>query len=102
MRTMILFLVIGAASLGTTALTPSKAEATWPRYYAGYYPAYSYYPVYYPAYRSYYAPVYTPPVVQSYYYAPPVVQSYYYAPAPVVVTPSPVIRAYYPGAYYYP
>ena len=59
MRSLLLSLVLGAASLGLVAATPSKADATWWRsgspYYSGYYyPGYTsyYYPqtVYYPSY----------------------------------------------------
>jgi len=105
MRSVILTLVVGAASLGLVTLTPSKAEAGWRNYagYPAYYSRYSpaYYPTYYaPAYQSYYyappAPVY--PLVNSSYY--PTYNSYYYTP------PAPVYRSYYYAApapaYIYP
>jgi hypothetical protein len=106
MRKLILFLVMAVASLGLVALTPSQAEARYPRYYVGYsYPVYpypvSYYSGYYPTYygSAYYAyPTYYPTYSSSYYYTPPVYTGYYYAPAGVVATPAPVYRSYY----YYP
>jgi len=116
MRKVFLFLVMAAASFGLFALTPSRAEAAHPRYYAGYsYPTY-YRPAYYgpvnsgyyyppPVYRSYhypapvYYPTYYPTYTSSYYVAP--TTTYYYAPAPVVVPPRPVVREYvsFPGGY---
>jgi hypothetical protein len=103
MRSLLLWTVLGAATLGLFAVTPGTAEAQqwrWNRYYSGY-PAYSYAPWYYsypgyteyypPSYSNYYTPGYSsayyPPVYRSYYYGPPY-RSYYYTP--------------YRSYYYYP
>ncbi len=95
MRSLLMSLVVGAATLGVWGFAPAQAQAqrwwgwrgwgyapTYSSYY--YYPGYSYYTpaysYYTPAYTSYYYPSY--PVYRSYYYAPPVTYvpgySYYY------------------------
>ena len=92
MRSMILSLVLGAASLGLVAVSPSQADAQFVRrsrpvyssnYYPGTYsysygyPSYSYYwgPTYSPGYYSYYSPGYA-----TYSYRWPGYRSYYYSP----------------------
>jgi hypothetical protein len=77
MRSLLLSLVLGAASLGMLAVSPSRADAQLFRrwavpYYNTYsYPAYTYsYP--YPTYRYYWGP--------TYYYSPGYPTSYSYYP----------------------
>jgi hypothetical protein len=97
MRSWILSLVLGAASLGLLAVTPSNVEAQrfWrrPQPYSNYYsPGYSYYSYQYPSYSYYSGPSYYPgysynpgysyynPGYSSYRYAWPGYMSNYYTP----------------------
>jgi hypothetical protein len=99
MRSWILALVLGGASLGLVGATASPAQAQWlgwrrpyvaayygyPAYSYGYYPYASYYP--YPSYSyAYSAPAY------AYSYAPTGYYSYY--------TPSYYRYSYLPYSYY--
>ncbi len=103
MRSLILSVVVGAASLGVLGLTPAKAQAWYPIGPRVYYPTYAYSPTY-PVYPAVTYPVYPAPVSTYYYSTPvvatPVVTSYYVAPSSVVV-PRPLVRRVYygPGVY---
>jgi hypothetical protein len=83
MRSLFLSLVLGAASLGLVAVTPSQADAQmfwrWRArpYYGYYYAPYGYWNSYYwgPGYTTSYYSYY--PGYSTYYYATP---AYYYTP----------------------
>src|SRR5205823_4789265 len=95
MRSLILSLVLGAATLGLWAVTPAQAEAQrfWrgrPVYSNYYYPGYTYsYSYAYPSYSYSWGPTYSPGY-SSYYY--PGYTSYYWQPG---------YRAYYTSPGYY-
>ena len=78
MRCLILSLILGVASLGLLAVSPSQAEAQFvrrsrPAYSYYYDPGYTYsYSYAYPTYSYYWGPTYSPGYYSYYYY------QYYY------------------------
>jgi hypothetical protein len=99
MRSLVLSLVLAAASLGLVVTTPSSAQAQWRSWRRGY----SYAPAYYYGYPGYTYPSYSYGYSNpsyAYYYTPygynysyyPGYYNYSYYPS----------RAYYPATSYYP
>ncbi len=90
MRSIVLSLILGAASLGLLAVSPSQAEARlfrrWYPAYSYYYPGYTYsYSYGYPSYSYYWGPGYANyysyyPGYSTYYYGWPGYRSYYVSP----------------------